>query len=289
MSIAAFIPLHDWKSPSNGEQRFLLLDGAQCKSVEDILKRIPDAGTAIHLFDGVLADGSADASVYLLRLSENMDLAAFLRCAAPALLSWGGVGLIDSSLPPGELSQRLMRRLGAKFANGKEFLQRFFDGRVFPMFIDVLTPEQREAFLAVGSRWWFVGPDLSWQSLELTDPASDPYSGPQQFSDAQRRRIVDDTYPYTLMDHFSFTDKELLDRIPPRDRYRFFRHCMRIAEQFGIRDGKRIVMICTWALLLGDKFHQDPAWVARLEDFAAGRRTAREIGNEAWPVEETWE
>ncbi|HRP73549.1 MAG TPA: DUF4123 domain-containing protein [Xanthomonadaceae bacterium] len=286
---AGFIPSFDWQPPSEGTDRFLLMDGAQCKSTGDLLKRIPGAAGAVRLFDGVLADGTADASVQLLRLPVDTGLTELLRRAAPDVKSPGAISFIDSSLRQDELSRRLMRRLDAKFPNGKEFLVRFFDGRVLPLLVNVLTSAQRHAFEAVGHRWWFVGPDLSWQSLTLTAPDPDPHSSPLQFSDAQRRQLIDDTYPYTLIDHFAFSDQELLDRVPPRDRYRFFRKCFRLSGQYGIRDGKRIVMVCTWALLLNEDFHLDPAWHLRLEDFAAGRRTARDIGDEVWPVVESWE
>ena len=284
-----FLPAHDWQPPRDGTTRFLLLDGAQSVSVEGILKLFPNGPSAVQLFDGLLTDGTGDASVKLLRLPAETTLTLSLRRSAPSIKSPGAISFIDSSLPQDKLLRRLQRRLDAKFPSGKEFLARFFDGRVLPLLVDVLDPGQRSAFLAVGQRWWFVGPELSWQSIELTAPDLDPHNSPLWFSDVQRRQLTDSTYPYTLIDHFAFSDHELLDRIPPNDRYRFFRHCFQVAGQYGIRDGKRIAMVCTWALLLGEKFHLDPAWRTRLEDFATGRRTARDIGNEVWPIEESWE
>jgi len=41
-------------------------------------------------------------------------------------------------------------------------------------------------------------------------------------------------------------------------------------------------------LLAGDDLADDPAWQQRLQDFADGRRTAKQIGDEVWPMEETW-
>ena len=102
--------------------------------------------------------------------------------------------------------------------------------------------------------------------------------------------LMDDAYPYTLIDHFALTDPELLERVPPADRYRFFRDCTRMAAEYGIRDAKKLVMVCTWALLLGEGFHQEPDWQQRLQDLGAGRRTTRQITDEVWPVEEeTWD
>lgn len=286
---AVSIPANDWSPLPEDMHRFLLLDGAQCRGPGDVLRHIPGADCAIRLFDGKLADGSADTSVQLVKLPERVDPAAVMELATNALKSTGAVTFIDTPLEPGELSQRLLRRLDARFPNGKEFLVRFFDGRVLPLLSAVLTPAQRAGFLAVGRDWWYIDADQVWQSASLTAPMIDPYSPPLQLDDAQRRALFSDTYPYYLIDHFTLTDKELLDRVPARDQYRFLRQCMRNGEGYGIHEGKKIAMVCTWALLLGENFHLDPVWQARLSDFATGRRTARDIGNEVWPVEESWE
>ncbi|UUS14033.1 hypothetical protein NMB32_19600 [Stenotrophomonas sp. CD2] len=43
-------------------QRFVLLDGAQCDQPSQVLRTLP--WTPLRLFDGLLADGSEDASVF---------------------------------------------------------------------------------------------------------------------------------------------------------------------------------------------------------------------------------
>lgn len=282
-------PSNEWRPPQAGSERYLLLDGAQCKSPADVLARFSAGAGATRLFDGVLSDGTADATVQLLRLSAGTDLQVALNRSISSVKSLGALTFIDSQLTQSELAQRLMRRLDAKFPNGKDFLVRFYDGRVLPWLLNVLTLQQRQEYLALGDTWWFVSHNLVWLSADLSAPDKDPFQPPLRLDDAQRRQLVDDTYPYTLIDHFVFTDRELIERIPADDTYRFIRQCTRLADQYGIRDGKRIVMVCTWALLAGEDFHLDPAWQQRLKDFAAGRRTARDIGNEVWPVVESWE
>ena len=278
-----------WQPPADGTRRFLLLDGAQCKAPSDVLARITGGASAIDLFDGVLADGSGDATVKLARLEPETDLQSVFRQVTASIKSLGAFTFIDSALAPNELAQRLMRRLDAKLPNGKSFLARFYDGRVLPLLLNVMTPAQRGDFLALGATWWYIAHNHVWSSFELGSPEHDPFQPPLRLDDAQRRSLLDDTYPYTLIDHFAFTDHELLDRVPANDQYRFIRHCTRVANEFGIRDGKRVVMVCAWALLLDEDYYLDPMWQQRLKDLSSGKRTARDIGNEVWPVEETWD
>lgn len=282
--------LQDWPPRDEGIHRYLLLDGAQISAPVQLLPRLPLAARHVRLFDGVLADGSADTSVYLAQLAGDAPMASLLRSLSGAAKYTGAVTFIDTPLPQGELSQRLSRRLDARLPNGKEFLARFYDGRVLPLLWQVLTDSQRESFFSLGTAWWYVAPHLAWETLGLFHAEVDPYAPPLQLDDAQRRRLIDDAYPYTLIDHFTLTDPELLDRVPPEDRYRFIRNCMRMAAEHGVRDGKRLVMVCTWALLSGDTFFHDPAWQQRLEDLGAGRRNTREISDEVWPQEEeSWD
>src|SRR5690606_259188 len=105
-------------------------------------------------------------------------------------------------------------------------------------------------FFALGHAWWYVTPHMTWEAIALVEAEIDPYTPPLELDDTQRRRLMDDAYPYALIDHFALTDPELLERVPPADRYRFFHDCMRMAAGHGIRDASKLVMVCTWALLL---------------------------------------
>lgn len=288
--MAASFPVKEWPSPAQGAHRYLLLDGAQIVSPGQLLLRLPLAGRHVRLFDGLLADGSADTSVYLAQLADDVVMAALLRRLSGAAKYKGCATFIDSPLAVGELAQRLGRRLDARLPNGKDFLARFYDGRVLPLLADVLDDPQKEAFFALGHAWWYVAPHLAWRSIALVEEKVDPYTPPLELDDTQRRRLMDDAYPYTLIDHFTLTDSELLDRIPPADRYRFFRNCMRMAAEHGIREARKLVMVCTWALLLGEGFDQEPGWQERLQDLGTGRRTTQQITDEVWPMEEeTWD
>ncbi|MCF7751399.1 DUF4123 domain-containing protein [Bacillus subtilis subsp. subtilis] len=284
--IPTAFPETQWMPLAQGQHRYLLLDGAQCDAPKAVLQFLPHAGS--RLFDGLLADGSADTSVYLARLPDDLPAQALLLRLAGHANALGAATLIESPLAQDGLLQRLSRRLDARYPNGKEFLARFYDGRVLPWWVQALDPAQRDAFLALGERWHFVTHDHRWDSLALTCPALDPHALPWTLETEQRRVLIDSSYPYTLIEHYQLTDPELLDRLPSANWYRFLRGAVDLAARHGIEDSRRVVMVCTWALLVGDDLAHDPAWQVRLQAFAEGRRTARQIGDEVWPMEETW-
>ncbi|PJJ98615.1 hypothetical protein CO641_08415 [Lysobacteraceae bacterium NML91-0213] len=282
-------PDQEWPT-AQPAQRFLLLDGAQFTGLAVLLTHSTVVNGYVRLFDGLLADRSADTSVFLVSLNGGRSLRSLFRqLAGPARYS-GGATVLDTSLSRAELAQRLTRRLDARLPNGKEFIARFYDGRVLPLLHSVMTDEQRASFFALGRSWWYVMPERRWGKIDLLEEDVDPYVPPLALDDPQRRQLMNDSYPYTLIDHFNLTDPGLIARVSPDDRYRFLRDTMRMAAGYGVRDGQHLHMVCTWALLLGEDFHEEAAWRQRLRDLGAGRRTTKEIVDEVWPKEEvTWD
>ena len=269
---------------------FLLLDGAQFTGLTVFLTQSTLINGYVRLFDGLLADRSADPSVFLVWLNEGVSLRALVRQLAGLAKYSGGATVLDTSLSRMELAGRLTRRLDARLPNGKEFIARFYDGRVLPLLHNVMTGAQRASFFALGRSWWYVMPERRWAKIDLLEEDVDPYVPPLALDDPQRRQLMNDSYPYTLIDHFNLTDPGLIARVSPADQYRFLRDTMRMAASYGVRDGQHLHMVCTWALLLGEDFHQEPAWQQRLRDLGAGRRTTKDIVDEVWPKEEvTWD
>ncbi|HIE1098825.1 MULTISPECIES: DUF4123 domain-containing protein [Stenotrophomonas] len=268
-------------------QRFVLLDGAQCDQPLQLLRALPWA--PLRLFDGLLADGTDDASVFLARLPAHIDIDRFLQRAAAQARSPGLLSVIETALGAEALLQRLQRRLDARFPNGKEFLARFFDARVLPWWVQVLDETQCRDFLSLGERWWYLRHDLRWAQLELQDAVQDPHDPPWVLEANQRRALIDASYPYTLIDHFQLSDPELLARLPRERWYTVLRRAVATAAAAGIEDSRRVVMVATWTLLAGVDLGEDPAWRQRLQDFASGRRSAADIGDEVWPLEESWD
>lgn len=277
-------PRNDWPELEEGIKRYLLVDGAQCNHIRLLLERLELPARA--LFDGQLSDGSEDASVYLVKLPADADANRYLRHVESSARSPGALTLIESSLQSSELLQRLQRRLDSVYPNGKSFLSRFYDARVLPWWIQAINAEQRQTFLAVGKRWWYLRHDLRWDSQELHCPEVDPHDPPWVLGAEQRHALIESSYPYVLMDHLQLTDPGLLRRVPRAHWYQHIREVVALASSLGIEDSRRVLMVVTWSLLAGEGFMTDSLWQQRLIDYASGKRDAKMIIVEAWPVKE---
>lgn len=262
--------------------RYLLLDGAQC---HDPAKRL-QWSTAIDrvqpLFDGVLSDRSADVAPYLAQLKAQVNPAHVINRLNEHVTSAGAASFIDTPLAFDTLLMRLNARTNAAFPNKVEYTLRYFDGRVLPHLVAVLNDGQRAAYLGLSRSWWYVTPALAWAAFESEVQTKDTFQPPLQLSSAQRRALIDLCYPNSIIEHFHLTDGELLDRVPPSERYAFFAAALKAAEKYGIDGGPNAVLFCTLALLEGPDFDQKPEWSARLADVAAGRRSLNQVMREAY-------
>lgn len=280
-------PQRTWTPPPRGQARYLLLDGAQCEQPRALLEALGWPKTM--LFDGLLASGQDDATVFLVAVPVPTEVTTVLQRLRPALRSPGALSVIDAALGLHALAERLRQRLEARYPNGKAFTARFFDARVLPWWVSILDDAQREAFLSVGGRWTFLDARLEWTQLGLRCPAHDPHVAPWVLQAEQRRGLIDALYPYTLMDHFLLTGPELLERYPRATWYYRLRDAVAAAEAHGITDSARLSVVASWALIGDVDLAEDPAWQQRLRDVGAGRRTVKQVGEEVWPLVESWD
>lgn len=267
-------------APKTGESRYLLLDGAQCAGIPSSMLPTMWVERATPLFDGLLPDGCRDVAPYLARLRNASDAPKVHAALSRHLTHPGAVTWLDTSLAHDELQARLLRRLHTSLSNGKRMLLRIYDGRVLPHFFNVLDPEQQSRFFSIASRWWYFSPQLEWRWIEGNVTASDPLREDLAMTREQRGQLQDACYPYSLLDHFVDTAPELLDNIPPNERYEFFRDSVAAAERMGLSAASDFVLFCTLALLEGKNFHASEAWRERMGEIASGQKSLRSVFEE---------
>ena len=243
-----------------GSRTFLLIDGAQVPKLLAQLdrKRRYIAGYE-SLFDGTMEEGQTDVAPYLVETADSSTCGMLLKSLS-GLLSHGALSVFATPLPRPELATRLRRRLDARLPDGFDCINRFFDGRVAPHLHACLRDNQRSVFFSTCDEWWVISHEHRWQSLACNFANDDPFQARLELDEKQQAYMIDSLYPYAVIEHFRETDEELLDTVPPQERYAFFRRALVVATQYGIDGGPPAILFCTLALTRGADFHLQPDW-----------------------------
>ncbi len=257
-------------SQSNVSRTFALIDGAQVpKLLAQLNSKLRYIAGYESLFDGTMEEGKTDVAPYLVETADSSTCGLLLK-GLFGLLSHGAVSVFASPLPRAELAVRLRRRLEARLPDQFDCINRFFDGRVAPHLHACLRDDQRAAFFSTCEQWWVVGPAHQWQSLACDFAEDDPFQSRLELDAKQQAYMIDSLYPYAVIEHFRETDEELLEVVPPEERYAFFRRALMVAAQYSIHGGPPAVLFCTLALTRGPDFHLKPDWQPLLERVKRG-------------------
>lgn len=89
--------------------------------------------------------------------------------------------------------------------------------------------------------------------------------------------MIDNCYPYALIEHFERTDPELLETIPSPTRYAFMRETLQTARRYGIESGSEATLFCTLSMTRGRAFHETPEWQSGLADIRQGKAKLSDV------------
>lgn len=259
-----------------GERHYAVIDGAQ---VDDLSRRLAATKQVLlhePLFGSSLSPDKSDATPHLLALRDAAAFRPLMLEWADKLNSHGALTWMVSPLTLPELSRRLRSRLDARLPERFDCVNRFFDGRVTPHLHHCLTATQRDVFFSTCTQWWVVSPEHTWFGLHCRFADQDAFSPPLELNERQQAYLIDACYPYAVIEHFLQTDEELLDELPPPERYAFFQRALRVAVKFGIDGGATAVLFCTLALTRGPNFYEQPAWRTVLERVRRRETTLQE-------------
>lgn len=258
-------------------QHYALLDAAQIARYEVRFKPFAGAIESAPLFGEPLAPDRYDATPHLLALTAPNSFRGLARRLKEAEAGHGTLSWLVSPLPLAELVARLKLRLDARLPDDVDCVNRFFDGRVTPHLHAALTVEQRRTFFSVADQWLVIGPDFQWHPLGCEFSGEDCFSGPLNFTPSQEAQMIDNCYPYALIEHFERTDPELLETIPSPTRYAFMRETLQTARRYGIESGSEATLFCTLSMTRGVTFHETPEWQSGLADIRQGKAKLSDV------------
>lgn len=241
---------------ADGAHLYCLIDAAQVPGFSSLLlgpARAPVPGEP-------LAPEKFSATPHLVQLVQRQQLEQIISAMARTNSAPGALSILVAHRALPAMALALRTRMDVTLPDGMDCVNRFFDGRVAPHFVAILTADQRQRFCSFASQWWVLGHDLCWVSLTTTDDEPDPFAGPLVLDEPQQGQLIDACYPYAVIEHFERTDPELLERVPPERRYAVFDAALREASTYGVGEGADGIFFCTLVLTRGERFYQSPAW-----------------------------
>lgn len=266
-----------WTELPPGETVYALIDGAQVDRLSLQLPRLRGVVRSVPIYGTELSPDRIDATPHLLQMDGAPAFRLLLESRGAEEVRFpGGISGLVSPLALDELAHRLLRRTDARLPDQFDCVNRYFDGRVTPHLHEALTAPQREAFFSVASQWWVVGPTHQWLALPCRHAPVDTHVPPLVLDERQQARLIDACYPYAVIEHFETTDAELLDTVPPPQRYDFFAKALRAAAAYRIDGGASAILFCTLAMTRGPDFHQQPAWQDALQRVGRGEITLQQ-------------
>jgi hypothetical protein len=179
--------------------------------------------------------------------------------------------LLASPLPLEQLARRLAVRLDAVLPQDMDITLRFFDPRIFEQLMQVLSAEQKHAFLSVAHGWWFADRRGQLQEVSAVFSEADLFEAPLILSMVQEHALLDASEPDQVVDLLQSTVQDEYLALPAQDRHDFIVRHMTAARLLGIEATHELALYCALALLQGEQFATQKHWQAALQEVQSGK------------------
>jgi hypothetical protein len=197
--------------------------------------------------------------------------------------------LISSPLSFQSLLEGLARRCDGVLSEGEAIVMRFFDTRVFPQLLDVMTEDERRIWLGIASGWWYVDRDGSTVHVSSECQPEDSCVAPMMVADSQMSRLLDaseiDQVAYLLESNVP----EQFGSTSRAERYRLIQEKLVMAKELGLSSLTDKTLYCGLAFLHGADFEAQPQWQSVLSRVKTGELSltlAAESVDEALSISE---
>lgn len=179
-----------------------------------------------------------------------------------------GLIVLRTPLHLAELRSRLQLRTEALLPDNYRVLLRFFDGRILPALISVMTLAQRKPFLGCAKEWHYADRDGVLQTIpDVQFESEDSFEAPLELDNRQQDVLLQASEVDAVIDqlhrHMQF------DGTPP-ENYRRVAPLVASARNYGIKDTPHLAMFSLIGMQEGAEFHAQPQWQTLLEKVRAG-------------------
>lgn len=233
----------------------------------------------LSLFAGSREEGALSVAPLLILLDTDPT-----QSTRRGLLKWictkgaysSSILMLFSTLPLDELARRLALRLDARLPDDVDVLLRYFDGRIFEQLLTILSAEQKQAFLSVACRWWYVDRRGMIKTIDAVFREADSQALPLQLTAQQEGQLIAASEPDQIAEMLSTNVPEQYRGLHPSDNHDFILRHAEQAGQIGIVATHELALYCGLALLYGDNFAVQENWIGAMEEIRLGKTTLSE-------------
>ncbi|MBT9567512.1 MAG: DUF4123 domain-containing protein [Thiobacillus sp.] len=261
--------------------RYLMIDTSATRPV-NVGRSLPLGGSSVDLLTGRLCDWRKCANPVLLELPDAAFDEQSISAASSFFETWHFANcftFIESSLNWSSTLLALRTRTVAVLPDHVPVMLRFYDARILPVLLRVLSPEQRHQFLGIARRWAFPGRKGELCLIESDESLHDSYPTPLSLTPDQEAALIDAAEVDAMVDLLLNTNNPTLAAALPPEQHELIEAALSSANSLKIRQGSDQVAYCTLYLELGPDFMTQDPWRSWLPDMTVGKLTLSDVMN----------
>ncbi len=234
---------------------YLLVDGAQQPALYNKLER--RGYELISLLNGAQADAKP-VGPYLMALPKTLS-AGLQKLLIEQLSHRTHLSFLTSAAEPRDLARHLTWLTDVAHEDGTEWVNRYFDVRILPLWLNILTVDQRQLALAPITQWAYLTPAYEWDIVQGGNQIALPdLSEPISHTEKQAAALLEACVPHMILARIQQDESPVLQRIPLQQQYNAVFEQLQTARKYGLSNMADLKTFTLISLEYGPAIHQAP-------------------------------
>lgn len=234
-------------------QIYVLLDAAQFQAVWSALKQRYKSVQWLSLLEKTGSEAAIKASPLLLLIDkQHVNVLEWLLSESKNsyFLSW-----MTSSLPFHELRDHLSGLLDVEIEDAGNWVMRYFDTRILPVWYSVLSETQKAHVNAPIQDWGYIDRFGQTQHIKGTGQNSAPPPQTFKLTPAQENTLLAAAYPDAILQQLHNNENAELMALAKAQQYPYIATQIQKAQSlYQIETMPDTILYCSLALVEGEAF-----------------------------------
>lgn len=240
-------------TPETPTQIYVLIDAAQFQPIWPALKQRHKSVQWLSLLEKTGSAAAIKAGPLLLLINEqHISMLEWLLSESKNhyFLSW-----MTSNLPFNELRDHLSGLLDVEIEDAGNWVMRYFDTRILPVWYGVLSDDQKAHVNAPIQDWGYIDRFGHTQHIKGAGKNSAPPPQTFKLTPAQENILLAAAYPDAILQQLHNNENADLMALAKEQQYPYIAHQIQKAQtQYQIEAMPDMILYCSLALAEGETF-----------------------------------